>query len=191
MATTSAGFAGDEALPKGTKSPLLRVWTGPDKPALALNDINGDHVRLGPGDSAINIVHFFATWCEPCRAELPALDRLIARSDPAKLRVLTISVAEAEARIKSFVEKHPVGLQILLDRDRSIARGWQVHALPTTFILDGDLRPRYFIEREYDWDSFHVADFAKVIAAEKRAGIPITPTADPNHTTTDFEGGQP
>ncbi len=153
--------------------------------------MDGREVRLDPSDDAISVVHFFATWCEPCRAELPALDRLIARTDPSKLRVLAISVAEVDVRIRSFIEKHPVKLQILLDRDRSVARAWQVHALPTSFILDPDLRPRLFIESDYDWDGFDVSDFTKAIDAKKRADSPAMPTTTAIQTTTDSKGGQP
>lgn len=107
------------------------------------------------------VVHFFATWCEPCRDELPALNRLVARSDPAKLRVVTISVAEVDVRVRNFVEKLPVNFPVLLDRDRSVAKAWNVSALPTTFLLDRTLKPRLFVERDYDWDRLDIGEVLK------------------------------
>ena len=190
VAVTPAGFAGNETIPDSEAPTQLRAWTGPEKPSLALEDTEGRSVRLEPADDTVSIVHFFATWCEPCRAELPALDRLIARSDPSKVRVLVISVAEVEGRIRSFVEKNPIKLQILLDRDRSVARAWQVHSLPTTFVFGRDFRPRLFVEREYDWDKFDVADFTKATAAEKRASSGAMPTT-PLSTTTLLIGEHP
>ena len=186
MAAPTAGFAGDKTAPDIDAPTQLRVWTGPEKPSLALEDMDGRRVRLEPADGTVSVVHFFATWCEPCRAELPALDRLIARSDPSKLRVLVISVAEVEGRIRSFVERNPVKLQILLDRDRSVARSWQVHSLPTTFILDRDFRPRLFVEREYDWDNFDVTSFTKAMTIQKRANAPANAT--PISAATDLKG---
>lgn len=162
--SVSAVLAGKDAAAEQAEPTQLMVWAGPDKPPFLLEDTNGRQVRLERSDSSISIVHFFATWCEPCRAELPALDRLIARSDPSQLRVLAISVAEADVRVRSFIEKHSVKAQILLDRDRSVTRSWNVTTLPTTFILDRDLRPRLFVERDYDWDSFEIPNFGRSTA---------------------------
>jgi peroxiredoxin len=101
-------------------------------------------------------VHFFATWCEPCREELPALRRLVQRTDPNEFSALAISVAEPDSRVRTFIENLPVNFPVLLDRDRSVAKSWGVYALPTTFILDRELKPRLFVETDYDWDKFDI-----------------------------------
>lgn len=137
--------------PSGTE---LSQWEGPSKPLFTLDNLDKERVSLADRRSDVLIVHFFATWCEPCREELPALRRLVERSDPARLRVVTISVAEVDVRVRNFVEKVPVNFPILLDRDRAVTKAWNVSALPTSFILDRELKPRLFVEREYDWDSF-------------------------------------
>jgi peroxiredoxin len=134
-----------------------------EKPAFNLDDLNRRPVSLADYRSEIVVVHFFATWCEPCREELPALNRLVARSDPRQLRVVTISVAEVDVRVRNFAEKLPVNFPILLDRDRSVAKAWKVSALPTSFILDRDLKPRLFVERDYDWDRVDVPQLLKSI----------------------------
>jgi peroxiredoxin len=134
--------------------PALSRWDGPAKPLFTLDNLNKERVSLADLRSDVVIVHFFATWCEPCRDELPALRRLVERSDPKRLRVLTISVAEVDVRVRNFVEKVPVNFPILLDRDRSVAKSWNVSALPTTYILDRNLKAQLFVEREYDWDNF-------------------------------------
>lgn len=134
----------------------LSRWAGDSKPPFALDDLERRSVALAAGDAGITIVHFFATWCDPCREELPALRRLVERADPADVRVLTISVAEVGVRVRNFVDKHPVNFPILLDRDRGVARAWNVSALPTTFILGRDLQPRLYVEQDYDWDTFDI-----------------------------------
>ena len=131
------------------------------KPIFNLEDLGRRPVSLADQRSEIVLVHFFATWCEPCRDELPALNRLVARSDPEKLRVLTISVAEVDVRVRNFVDKLPVNFPVLLDRDRAVAKAWDVSALPTTFILDRSLRPRLIVERDYDWDRLDVGQILK------------------------------
>ncbi|MBN9081831.1 MAG: hypothetical protein BGP04_10165 [Rhizobiales bacterium 62-17] len=115
-----------------------------ERVSTVLNDLHGRPV----------LVHFFATWCEPCRVELPALQRLTERA--GTLRVLTISVAEPEARVRTFLDKMPLTFPVLLDRDRSVARSWKVSALPTTYILDVNLQPRLFVESDYSWDQVDV-----------------------------------
>jgi peroxiredoxin len=138
---------------------LARIDT--PKPLFNLDDLNRRPVSLADRHSEIVVVHFFATWCEPCREELPALNRLAERSDPAKLHVLAISVAEVDVRVRNFVEKLPVNFPVLLDRDRGVAKAWNVSALPTTFILDRTLKPRLVVERDYDWDRLDVDQILK------------------------------
>lgn len=153
IAPPRAGATGD--------SPAELVRTDTPKPTFSLDDLNRQPVSLADQRSEIVLVHFFATWCEPCRDELPALNRLVARADPAKLRVLSISVAEVDVRVRNFVEKLPVDFPVLLDRDRSVAKAWNVSALPTTFLLDRNLKPRLSVERDYDWDRLDVGEILK------------------------------
>jgi peroxiredoxin len=135
----------------------LSRWADASQPLFTLDNLRKESVSLADLRSDVLIVHFFATWCEPCREELPALRRLVERSDPRRLRVVTVSVAEVDVRVRNFVEKVPVNFEILLDRDRAVAKSWSVNALPTSFLLDRELKPRLFIAREYDWDSFDVS----------------------------------
>lgn len=139
----------------------LSAWPGTSQPEFTLDDLALTRISLSGHRAAVVVVHFFATWCEPCRDELPALNRLVARSDPAKLRVVTISVAEVDVRVRNFVEKLPVNFPVLLDRDRSVAKAWNVSALPTTFLLDRTLKPRLFVERDYDWDRLDIGEVLK------------------------------
>jgi thiol-disulfide isomerase/thioredoxin len=101
------------------------------------------------------LVHFFATWCEPCREELPALNRLRERA--AGAMVLAISVAENGQRVSRFIQQTSVNFPVLLDTDRAVAKSWDVSTLPTTYVLDARLRPRWRVEADYPWDNVDVA----------------------------------
>jgi len=148
-----AGLAGSPV-----SSSVLSPWRGGENPTFILDDIERRKVALTAHAGKVVLVHFFATWCEPCREELPALRRLVARSNPEHFAVIAVSIAEPEARVRAFIDSlsvnSPVNFPVLLDADRTTAKSWGVYALPTTFVLDRNLKPQLFVERDYDWDKF-------------------------------------
>ena len=121
------------------------------RPDFSLQDLNGGAMSLRDFAGKTVFVHFFATWCEPCREELPALTRLRERS-AGKASVLAISVAENGQRVGRFFQQTPVNFPVLLDLDRAVAKSWGVTTLPSTYVLDAALRPRLVVEEDYPWD---------------------------------------
>lgn len=119
-------------------------------PAFSLADVHGRRVDVpGPGADTL-IVHFFATWCEPCREEFASLAQLSAsRTD---IRILAISVAEVPSRVRRFAEAEHVPFPILLDGDRAVAKAWGVSVLPTSHVLDDARVPRLLAEGDLDWN---------------------------------------
>lgn len=103
-----------------------------------------------PGD--VILVHFFASWCEPCREELPALGRLAARGGPG-MKVMAIAVADNDAPLRRVLEATGVTFPVLLDRDRAVVKAWTISTLPSTIILDAQHQARLVIESDYDWDT--------------------------------------
>jgi peroxiredoxin len=125
---------------------------GPAKPDFSLQDLSGENVPLKTFRGRTVLVHFFATWCEPCREELPALNRFLKRS-ASNASVVAISVAEVDPRVKRFFEATPVHFPVLLDRDRAIAKSWKISTLPTTYVLDANLKPVLVVEADFAWDT--------------------------------------
>ena len=70
------------------------------------------------------------------------------------MRIVAISVAEPDLRVRRFLKSFAPEFPVLLDRDRSTARAWNASVLPTSFVLDGRLKPRLAAETSVDWDSF-------------------------------------
>lgn len=143
----------------------LQAWNGGDQPTFTLPDTNGADAVLASERGRIVLVHFFATWCEPCREELPALNRLTARAD-GKLKVLAISVAEVDQRVRRFIESTPVNFPVLLDRERATAKAWGVTTLPTTFVLDANLRPKLVVEADFNWDRIDPAALTDLLTGD-------------------------
>ncbi len=104
-------------------------WNAPDGRTLHLQDLRDKTV----------VVNFWATWCVPCRTELPILDA-IARDDP-ELIVLGVDLQEDGSAVRSFFDHYGLmAIEPLLDTDGETFRRWGVIALPTTFFLDHEGR---------------------------------------------------
>jgi thiol-disulfide isomerase/thioredoxin len=121
------------------------------------------------------LVHFFATWCEPRREELPALNRFLERS-ALNASLVAISVAEVDPRMKRFFERTPVDFPVLLDRDPAIAKSCKISTLPTTYALDANMKPMLVVEADFAWDT---------VAIEPATGTFIKRKADAVETTSE------
>ena len=151
--TVAAGMA-------GTIADFSAV--GEATPKLELPDLSGHRTVLEASRDQLVMVHFFATWCEPCRQELPALQRL-ASSNSRSVKLVVISVAEPGDRVRRFTEQLRVTFPVLLDEDRSVSKSWKVSILPTTFVLDGVLKKRIVAETDIAWDTIRIEDIGKIL----------------------------
>ncbi|MBN8920426.1 MAG: TlpA family protein disulfide reductase [Rhizobiales bacterium] len=133
--------------------------------SFTLASLDGTRTGLNAQRGRIVLVHFFATWCEPCREELPALNRLIARASPGQLSVVGIAVAEGALRVRRFLTATPVHFPVLLDEDRATAKAWKIMSLPSTVILDESLRPKLSVASDYAWDRIDPARLPGMLAA--------------------------
>jgi len=99
------------------------------------------------------LVNFWATWCEPCRAEMPSMDRLRSSLKGKPFEVLAVNLAEPLSRIEKFVDAMPLGFPLLRDRDGGAGRAWKAKLLPASFLIDRDGKIRYVAYGEIDWTS--------------------------------------
>ena len=121
------------------------------RPSFALQDLAGVRHELAQQTGRIVLVHFFATWCETCRAELSSLAQLLDRPGAKAAFVLAVNVGEVPARVRRFLDASPVSFPVLLDTDRAVTKAWGVSILPTTFVLDRAGAVRLFVEGDIDW----------------------------------------
>ena len=136
----------------------LKPWPGGATPALELVDLQGKKHSRAEYRGKVVLVNFWATWCEPCREEMPSIERLRASLEGRPFAVLAVNLAEPESRIQKFLDSVPLGFPILLDRDTKTTRAWQAKVLPATYIVGRDGVIRYRQVGELDWSKPQVRD---------------------------------
>jgi thiol-disulfide isomerase/thioredoxin len=129
----------------------LKPWTLGAAPQLALQDLKGAQHSLPAYKGRVVLVNFWATWCEPCRAEMPSMEHLRKSLDGRPFDVLAVNLAEPRSRIEKFLDLMPLGFPILLDRDGTTAKAWRARILPASFLIGRDGRIRYVAYGEIDW----------------------------------------
>ena len=134
----------------------LRPWKGGATPPLALQDLDGRQHRLPEYRGKVVLVNFWATWCEPCREEMPSMNRLRAALAGRSFEVLAVNLGESETRIRRFMEQVPLDFAVLLDRDTSVAKTWKARILPASFLVGPEGRIRYSVLGEIDWGAERV-----------------------------------
>ena len=120
-------------------------------PALEATDLNGKVWRLGDLRGKAVLLNFWASWCEPCRAEMPALQQLADFYGPEKLVALAVNFKESNVKMAQYAKSTGLSLPVLPDPDGDIARRWGVHVFPTTVLIAADGKPRQSIRGELDW----------------------------------------
>lgn len=114
-------------------SPLV---VGQPPPPVALNDLAGQAVTLEGLKGKVVLVDFWASWCVPCRAELPMLVELQQQHAEAGLVVLAVNVDERAKDRDKYLGKHPLELTILDDSAQATVASYQVAKMPTSVLID-------------------------------------------------------
>jgi thiol-disulfide isomerase/thioredoxin len=120
---------------------------------LALKDIEGRLHNLSAYRGKVVLINFWATWCEPCRQEMPSIQRLRDKLAGKPFVVLAVNVDEPEARVRNFLSQTGLDLPVLLDPNKSVTREWGARVLPATFIVGPDGRLRYRLLGDMDWSN--------------------------------------
>jgi thiol-disulfide isomerase/thioredoxin len=129
----------------------LKPWTGGATPALTLRDPAGKADDLAAYRGKVVVVNFWATWCAPCREEMPSMQALREQLAGEGFEVLAVNLMESEEKIAAFRDSELIDLHVLMDRDGAAAKRWKVRMLPISFILDREGAIRYQLVGEANW----------------------------------------
>jgi thiol-disulfide isomerase/thioredoxin len=145
----------------------LETWEQAALPALSAPGLDYVPNKLANYAGRIVLVHFFAKWCESCREEMNSLSALARRQTAGTpIAIVAVDFGEVPERVRRYLAREPVNFPILLDLDRSIAKAWGVEALPTTFVLGRQLRPRFRTVGDLDWMQPDALTVLDTLAAE-------------------------
>jgi peroxiredoxin len=147
----------------------LKLWTGNQPPAFTLNDLDGRAHRLADYRGRVVLINFWATWCAPCRDEMPSIQRLKEKLAGRPFVVLAINLDEPESRIRKFLTEMKVDFAVLLDPERKVAKAWGARILPASYVVGADGKVRYSLVGEIEWDNEHVvARIAELLPAGRK-----------------------
>lgn len=117
-------------------------------PDFTLKSLEGANLRLDEYRGQVVLINFWASWCGPCRQEMPLLDRLHQRYVDTGFAVLGINVEGEEAPARALIDKIPVTFPVLIDEGQLVSELYKLEAMPSTVVLDRDGVVRY-IHRGY------------------------------------------
>lgn len=178
-----AGLAGSlrKGLPvlmaAGLLLPLSAVFAQHDKqdwparqalPALKGTDQHGKLWELKTLRGRPVLINFWATWCGPCKEELPSLEALAARSDAQAPVVLAVNVKEPPARVLQFAQAQGISLPILMDPKGDIARQFGIRIYPTTVLVSATGEPRWRVLGSLDWNEPEAAAWISQLKGIRR-----------------------
>lgn len=126
------------AIALGAATTVPAVEVGQPAPAFELPSLAGESISLDAHAGKVRLVNFWASWCEPCRHELPALDAMRNQYKEQGFEIIGISVDKEPENAKAFLDKIPVSYPVVLDNDFQTAKTYDAQAMPMSYILDRD-----------------------------------------------------
>lgn len=134
--------------------PVAASSDGGVAPGFSLPDASGSKVALSNYSGQVVMINFWASWCGPCREEMPLLDELHQRYAPMGFTMLGVNVEEDSSLADRFLDGTPVTFPILYDRKNSVSKLYDVIAMPSTVIVDRKGQIRY-IHHGYESGNEH------------------------------------
>jgi thiol-disulfide isomerase/thioredoxin len=121
-------------------------------PLLATLDINGSKRDLASYKGQVVLVNFWASWCPPCRKEMPSMQRLMQKLAGKPFVILAMDSGENREEAEPFLKELRLDFPILFDPESEIAKRWRVFAMPTSFLIDKQGLVRYVLPGGTEWD---------------------------------------
>jgi len=112
-------------------------------PDFALKSSSGENMRLSEFRGDVVMINFWATWCGPCRQEMPLLDELYTRYERVGFNLLGVNIDDDSRRAMQMIEELGVNFPVLFDARKEVSKLYEVEAMPVTVLVDRDGNVRY------------------------------------------------
>lgn len=116
---------------------------GQPAPDFALRSATGENLRLSEYRGDVVMINFWATWCGPCRQEMPLLDDLYNRYQRVGFRLLGVNIDDDSRRAMQMIEELGVNFPVLFDEQKEVSKLYEVGAMPVTLLVDREGTVRY------------------------------------------------
>lgn len=134
------------------------------QPDFTLKDFDGNTHHLSDYRGKLTIVQFWATYCTPCRKEMPTMNRLIKKMKDEDFALITINMAEDKSSVAKFKQEVAMDFPVLMDTNGEVLNQWKVFAAPANFIVDKQGEIRYTLYGAVEWDSPKMVEALKLLA---------------------------
>ncbi len=128
-------------------------------PEFAGRDINGNYVSVTSMRGDVVLVNFWASWCPPCKKELPGLNRLYLKYRSRGVRVVAVSMESSDRGIRKFLRKTAVDFNVIHDRKGRISKLYGIYSIPTTVVVDRSGTVVESFVGDQDWSSPRMQGF--------------------------------
>ena len=139
------------ALLRNAKIQVANQRTDPH--AFSLPMLTGGIAALSDFKGRIVILNFWATWCPPCRAEMPSMEKLYNRFKDQGLEILAVYIGEDESTVRRFINSSKYTFPVLLDTNNRISNAYGIEAIPTSYILDREGKIIARVVGSISWDT--------------------------------------
>ena len=103
-----------------------------------LEDLSGATRRLSDYKGKVVFLNFWATWCGPCRSEMPSMEKLYRRFKDEGLEIVAVNLQEDRSSVQGFVDEYGLSFPVLLDSTGRVGATYGARSIPTTYIVDRD-----------------------------------------------------
>ncbi len=117
---------------------IQRVSPPVEAPDFTLKNLEGSEVSLKDFEGKVVFLNFWATWCGPCREEMPSMERLWQRFKEEDFVILAVDLRESRGEVVSFMKEYGLTFPVLLDSKGEVGSMFGVRAIPTTYLLDSE-----------------------------------------------------
>ena len=129
--------AGSEPLDgESSTAPVEGTQVGNLAPDFQLQNLDGQTVSLGNLQGKPVLINFWATWCPPCRSEMPYIQEIYDEWSDKELVVLAINIGESSSKVEEFMQSYNLSFAVLLDTRQDVAQRYNITGIPTTFSID-------------------------------------------------------